>query len=71
MYVYICTLCFSTGMLTLNAKDCLVRTDYVDECVLPPTIRTPSICGKSFSFGEERIGPICYRGIASSNYIMK
>jgi hypothetical protein len=24
-----------------------------DECKLPPTMRTPPICGKSFSFGEE------------------
>jgi hypothetical protein len=32
------------------------RTNYGDECDLPPTIRMPSIFGKKNSFGEERIG---------------
>jgi hypothetical protein len=26
---------------------------------LPPTMRTPSIFGKSFSFGEEQTRPTC------------
>jgi hypothetical protein len=29
------------------------------ECELPMTMHTLPICGKSFSFGEERIGPTC------------
>jgi hypothetical protein len=37
----------------------IVRANHGDECKLPPTMRTPPICGKSFSFGEERIGPKC------------
>jgi hypothetical protein len=35
------------------------RNSRGDECELPLTILTPSILGKSFSFGEERIGPTC------------
>jgi hypothetical protein len=36
-------------------QDCLARTDYGDECELLPTMCKPSMFGKSFSFGEERI----------------
>jgi hypothetical protein len=36
--------------LTMIVSDCFVRTDYRDECELPPTTRTPSIFGKPFSF---------------------
>jgi hypothetical protein len=45
---YICILCFSTNTLTMIASDCLVRTDYGYECVLPPTIHTPSIFDELF-----------------------
>jgi hypothetical protein len=35
------------------------RTNYGDECELPPTIRMPSIFGELFIFVEECIGPPC------------
>jgi hypothetical protein len=41
-----------------------VRTNHGDECELPPTMRTPPICDKRLSFGEEQIGPTCCHGIA-------
>jgi hypothetical protein len=43
-----------------------IRANHEDECKLPPTIYTPSIFGKIFSFDEERIMSICYHGIAFS-----
>jgi hypothetical protein len=51
--MYAIYIVFSAGILTTIVYSCLVRTDYEDECVLPPTTRTPSIFGTPFSFGEE------------------
>jgi hypothetical protein len=48
----------------------IVRTNHRYECELPPIMRTPPICGKSFSFGGEQIEPICCHGIVSSCCIL-
>jgi hypothetical protein len=44
----------------------IIRVNHGVECELPPTMCMLPICGKSFSFGEEQIGPSCCYGIASS-----
>jgi hypothetical protein len=62
---------FSVGTLTTLEQVVSFRTDYGDECDFATDLRTSSIFGKSFSFGEERIGPICCHGITYSYYIMK
>jgi hypothetical protein len=52
-------------------QDCLIRIDYGDECDFATDLRTTSIFGKSFSFGEECIGLTYCHGIAYSYCIMK
>jgi hypothetical protein len=44
----------------------IIGVNHGDECNSPSTMRTSSICGKSFSFVEERLGPTCYLGIEFS-----
>jgi hypothetical protein len=53
-HIYIILLCRYANHVCISHT---ARTNYGDECDLPPTINTPSIFGKSFLFGEERIGP--------------
>jgi hypothetical protein len=51
MYViYIVLFCRYTNHISVSH---FVRATQGDGCELPPTMHTPPICGKSFSFGEE------------------
>jgi hypothetical protein len=61
--MYIVLFCRYANHISISR---IVRTNHGVECELSLTMRTPPICGKSFSFGEERIGPTYYLGIAFS-----
>jgi hypothetical protein len=48
-----------------------IRANHGVVCKLPPSICMAPICGKRFSFGEERIGSACCHGMPSSYCIIK
>jgi hypothetical protein len=49
-------LCFFVGTLTTFFVSRVIRGNHGDECELPPTMCTPPICGKSFSFVRNGLG---------------
>jgi hypothetical protein len=62
-------LCSSTGTLDTFVSR-IARANHGVECNLPPTMRMPLMCGKSFFFGEEQIGPTLCHVIAFSCCIL-
>jgi hypothetical protein len=57
MYIiYIVLFCMHANHVSVSH---FIRANHGVECEVTSTIGTPSIFGKSFSFGKECIGPTC------------